>query len=94
VAGRTFNLGTGQEVSIADLAREIFALMGRAPALEVEPARLRPEESEVHRLLSDNRCAREVLDWAPRVSLREGLLGTIEWISAHLDLYQSGIYQI
>jgi NAD dependent epimerase/dehydratase len=94
VAGETFNLGTGQEVSIADLAREIFELMGKAPALEVESARLRPEESEVHRLLSDNRRARTVLDWAPRVSLREGLLQTIEWIAAHLDLYQSGIYQI
>lgn len=94
VAGETFNLGTGQEVSIADLAREIFALMGRTPTLEVEPARLRPEESEVHRLLSDNRHARRKLDWAPQVPLREGLLQTIEWIAAHLDLYQSGIYQI
>lgn len=94
VAGETFNLGTGQEVSIAELAREIFALMGKAPTLEVEPARLRPEESEVHRLLSDNRHAREMLDWSPRVSLREGLLQTVEWIAAHLDLYQSGIYQI
>jgi len=94
VAGETFNLGTGQEVSIAELAREIFALMGKTPTLEVEPARLRPEESEVHRLLSDNRYAREMLDWSPRVSLREGLLQTIEWIAGHLDLYQSGIYQI
>lgn len=94
VAGETFNLGTGEEVSIAGLAREIFALMGKTPTLEVEPARLRPEESEVHRLLSDNQYARRRLDWSPRVSLREGLLQTIEWIAAHLDLYRSGVYQI
>jgi NAD dependent epimerase/dehydratase len=94
VAGETFNLGTGEEVSIAELAREIFALMGRTPTLEVEPARLRPEESEVHRLLSDNRYASRRLGWSPRVSRREGLLQTIEWIAAHLDLYRSGIYQI
>lgn len=94
VAGETFNLGTGQDVSVADLAQEIFALMGKTPRLEVEAARLRPERSEVQRLLSDAQYARRVLDWTPAVPLREGLLKTIEWISAHLDLYQAGIYQL
>jgi NAD dependent epimerase/dehydratase len=94
IEGETFNLGTGQEVSIAELAQVIFALMGKSPQLEVEPARLRPENSEVQRLLSDNQYARQRLGWTPRISLREGLLKTIDWISDHLDLYRSGIYQI
>lgn len=93
VEGETFNLGTGKEISIADLAREIFALSGRSPRLEVEPARLRPEKSEVQRLISDNRRARERLGWTPRVSLREGLAQAIAWISANLDLYRPGAYQ-
>jgi NAD dependent epimerase/dehydratase len=94
IEGETFNLGTGQEVSIAELAQEIFSLMGKSPKLEVEPARLRPEKSEVQRLLSDNRLARQRLGWTPRVSLQEGLLTTIDWISNNLSLYQTGIYQI
>jgi NAD dependent epimerase/dehydratase len=94
IAGETFNLGTGKEVSISELAQEIFVLMGKAPKLIVEPARLRPEKSEVQRLLSDNQYARQRLDWEPRVELREGLLKTIEWISDNLALYQTGIYQI
>lgn len=93
IEGDTYNLGSGQEISIAELAQEIFALIGKSPELEVEPARLRPEKSEVQRLLSDNQLARERLGWAPRVPLREGLLKTIAWISDHLNLYQSGIYQ-
>jgi dTDP-glucose 4,6-dehydratase len=94
IEGETFNLGTGQEVSIAELAREIFALMGKSPRLDVEPARLRPQKSEVQRLLSDNRHAQQLLKWSPKVSLREGLLKTIAWISDNLSLYQTGIYQI
>jgi NAD dependent epimerase/dehydratase len=94
IEGETFNLGTGQEVSIAELAQEIFSLMGKSPKLAVEPARLRPEKSEVQRLLSDNHRARQSLGWTPSVPLKEGLLKTINWISDNLALYQTGIYQI
>ncbi len=94
IEGETFNLGTGQEVSIAELAQEIFSLMDKSPKLDIEPARLRPEKSEVQRLLSDNRRARQRLGWTPRVALEEGLLKTIAWISDNLALYQTGIYQI
>ena len=94
IEGETFNLGTGQEVKIAELAQEIFSLMGKSPKLDVEPARLRPEKSEVQRLLSDNRRARQRLGWTPLVLLQEGLLKTIDWISDNLALYQTGIYQI
>jgi len=94
IEGETFNLGTGHEISIANLAQEIFSLIGKSPKLDIETARLRPEKSEVQRLLSDNRLARIRLGWTPRVSLREGLLKTIDWISSNLALYQTGIYQI
>jgi NAD dependent epimerase/dehydratase len=94
IEGETFNLGTGQEVNIAELAQEIFSLMGKSPRLDVEPARLRPEKSEVQRLLSDNRLAKQRLGWIPQVCLRDGLLKTIEWISNNLAIFQSGTYQI
>ncbi len=94
IEGETFNLGTGQEVSIAELAHEIFSQIGKSPKLEIEPARLRPEKSEVQRLLSDYTFARQRLDWSPRVPLDEGLQRTIAWISDHLALYQSGVYQL
>ncbi len=94
VEGETFNLGRGEEVSIAELAALIFSLCGKTPRLEVEPDRLRPEKSEVQRLLSDNQRAREFLGWEPIVSLQDGLAQTITWISANLKHYQPGKYQI
>ena len=94
VEGETFNLGVGSEIRIGDLAAEILALLGVHKEIEVAPVRLRPGKSEVQRLLSDNSRARDRLGWSPRVSLRQGLGETIEWISAHLSLYRPEQYQL
>jgi nucleoside-diphosphate-sugar epimerase len=55
-------------------------LAGRPLDLETDPARVRPETSEVHRLVADAGYAHEILGWSPRVSLRDGLHRTIEWL--------------
>jgi NAD dependent epimerase/dehydratase len=93
VEGETFNLGYGSEITIGDLAQEIIGLVGRPVRVVVDEARLRPEKSEVMRLLSDNRKAKERLGWEPKVDIREGLERTIAWISQHLDLYRPGKYE-
>jgi len=94
VEGGTFNLGVGYEVKIGELANEIISLLGRRVEVKLDSSRLRPSKSEVERLLSDNRLARDVLGWVPQVDLRDGLLKTIEWISANLSRYRLGIYQV
>jgi len=94
VEGETFNLGTGTEIRIGDLARQVVELIGKPIPIVVESTRLRPKKSEVERLLSDNTLARQRLGWEPQVSLREGLEKTIAWISEHLDLYRPNQYQI
>ena len=90
--GRAHNLGTGQEISIGDLAKLIIKLTGRNVRLETESSRLRPEGSEVNRLLSNNSLAKELTGWEPQVSFDEGLSETIQWISKNLDLYQTKGY--
>lgn len=90
--GQVFNLGAGREISIGDLARMIGALMGRTPRIETEDVRLRPEASEVERLLSDNRRMRGATGWTPLVGLEEGLQRTIDWIKANRDRYQRGAH--
>jgi len=90
--GDTFNLGTGEEISIAATAELIFKIMGINPEIQVEALRLRPEKSEVMRLISNNHKAKQALDWQPRIRIEEGLRRTIDWISAHLDLYKPDEY--
>src|SRR4030042_661237 len=94
IEGRTINLGAGMEIRIIDLAKEIISILGKPIEIVVDSERLRPEKSEVTRLLSDNRLAKEVLGWVPRASLREGLFKTIEWISRHRQYYHSLGYQL
>lgn len=94
VEGETFNLGFGQEVSIAELAEAVFAILGRSARIEVDGERLRPDKSEVQRLLSNNQLARQRLGWQPLVGLRQGLELTIDWIRRHLHDYRPDHYQI
>ena len=90
--GETYNLGTGTEISIGVIADLIFKIMGKRAEIQVEQSRLRPEKSEVLRLISDNRKAKSALGWQPKVGMEEGLRRTIAWISTHLDLYQPDEY--
>lgn len=80
VEGEVFNLGVGEEISIADLAELIRELAGSDAPVEHEDARVRPAPSEVERLCSDPSRAREAFGWAPQSSLRDGLKVTIDWI--------------
>lgn len=92
--GRTINLGSGQEISIGDLARLIGELTGRSLKIEGEDERMRPKGSEVERLLADNRIARTLLGWEPRVGLRQGLKLTMEWLEKHLERYRHNGYAL
>ncbi len=94
VEGGVFNLGTGTEIRIGDIAERIALKVGHKVEIMVEPQRLRPEKSEVFRLISDNRQARIKLGWEPQqVGLDEGLDKTIAWMRLHIDLYRPGKYE-
>ena len=94
VSGETFNLGTGTEVTIGEITHLILRILNK-PNLPIrqDPTRLRPQNSEVLRLLSDNTKARESLGWTPTIDLEQGLTRTIAWISDHLDRYRIGTYE-
>lgn len=90
--GRVVNLGSGQEISIGDLAKKIIALCGSKSKIVSDEDRVRPEGSEVQRLLADISLAKELLGWTPRVSLEEGLERTVAWFRDHQYRYQPGVY--
>ncbi|NSW52337.1 MAG: GDP-mannose 4,6-dehydratase [Anaerolineae bacterium] len=92
VLGDVFNLGTGTEISIGALAQTIITITGKAVKIVQDPNRLRPEKSEVTRLLSNNQKAQKALGWQPTVSLQGGIETTIDWIRNHLDLYDPDHY--
>jgi NAD dependent epimerase/dehydratase len=93
IEGCTFNLGTGTEISIGNLTEKIIQKTGTQVRIQVDPERIRPQKSEVLRLVSDNSHACERLGWLPSVNLDAGLEKTIEWVKRNLDRYRVGIYE-
>lgn len=92
--GEVVNIGSGREISIGNLARTIMTIVGREAEVLTDERRIRPERSEVERLLADNTKARALLGWTPRVSLEEGLQRTIAWFTEHQDSYKPDVHNL
>ena len=93
-SGEVINIGSSKEITIENLAKKIFELLDMSPELAVEKERLRPEKSEVERLLANTEKAKNILKWSPQISLDEGLKRTIEWIKQNLNFYPVDSYHI
>jgi NAD dependent epimerase/dehydratase len=92
--GQTINLGTGREISVGDLVQLIGKLLGKPIDVQADSQRLRPDKSEVDRLLADNTKARQLLGWEPSVGLEEGLERTIAWLRENQGRYRTGVYVV
>jgi NAD dependent epimerase/dehydratase len=94
--GQVVNIGSGSEISIGDLANLIGDISGARFEVETDTERLRPEGSEVERLLCDNSHMRTLTGWKPEVNLREGLAKTIEWFRQpeNLRRYKADLYNV
>ncbi len=92
--GEEINIATQMEISIGELAQELINQINPNAKIMCEEERLRPEKSEVNRLLGSNEKIRSLTNWKPRYTLQEGLRETIEWIKNNLDTYKTDIYNI
>ena len=92
--GQTLNVGSGQGITVGELARLILELLGVEKPIVLDPERVRPPSSEVFKLVCDNARARTLLGWQPTHTLREGLRETIDFVSTHLALYRPTRYAI
>jgi len=86
--GEVINMGSGREISNGDLAQKILSMMGHQAKVLKDDQRIRPEKSEVERLVCDNSKARKLVGWEPHVSLEEGLRRTIDWFESHASEYR------
>jgi NAD dependent epimerase/dehydratase len=94
IEGEVLNLGSGREISIGTLADLLIEASGSDAKIVCEQSRLRPDKSEVNRLLSDASKAKELADWEPKVSLREGLAITSDWVKDNLHVFDIDSYTI
>jgi NAD dependent epimerase/dehydratase len=92
--GNVVNIGSGREISIGDLVDLLIKVSGRQAKAVQDPARIRPEGSEVQRLLCDNTRAKEWCGWEPDHTLEEGLQITSDWVAENLDSFRPKGYQV
>jgi len=92
--GKLINIGSGEGITIGDLANKIIKLTGRNIKIKTQKERIRPEKSEVNKLICNKNYAKELLGWKPNYSLDAGLKETIDFIEKNLEEYKPNIYNI
>ncbi len=92
VLGETFNAGSGREITVGDMVKLVCKITGSHVDISEDPNRMRPEKSEVERLLADSSKLTKATGWLPKVSLEEGLSKTIEWQRNHRDFSNAHNY--
>jgi NAD dependent epimerase/dehydratase len=94
--GKEINIATGKEYSIGYIAERLIAELNPNAEVVTDEQRLRPEASEVFRLIGDNALIRSLTSWQPRFDIDAGLRDTIEWFKepANLARYKASLYNV
>jgi len=81
IGGEAFNIGFGQRTSILSVAEKLISMMGLTG--KIEPVHAPESKGDFPDTQADNRKAKSMPGWKPRMSLDEGLRNYLEWF---LDL--------
>ena len=92
--GEEINIASGEEISIGKLADTLIKKLNPEANVVCEQERVRPEKSEVERLLGCNKKIRSLTKWQPSVNLSDGLDTTIDWLRENLHRYRTGEYTL
>lgn len=92
--GEEINIATQKEISIGQLADELIRQINPNAKISCDEQRLRPEKSEVNRLLGSNEKIKRLTNWRPQYTFEQGLAETIEFFKYNLDKYKADIYNI
>ena len=90
--GQEINIATQKEISVGQLAEELIRQINPEAKIVCDEQRLRPEKSEVNRLLGSNKKIMELTDWKPKYTFEQGLAETIEFLRKNLERYKTDIY--
>ena len=92
--GEEINIATQKEISIGELAKELIRQINPKAMIVCDEQRLRPEKSEVNRLLGCNEKIMRLTEWKPQYTFEEGLAETIEFLKNNLDRYKVDLYNM
>jgi dTDP-glucose 4,6-dehydratase len=94
VEGEVINLGTGVEISIAEVVERVLGIVGRSVPVLAADERIRPGPSEVERLLADPSKAHRLLGWSHETTFDDGLRATVDWMRSSVDADEASVYTV
>ena len=94
--GNEVNIATQSEISIQDLAIKLINKINPDAKIVSEDLRIRPQNSEVERLLGSNEKLKELTRWIPETDIDRGLELTIDWFKneENLRIYKPWVYNV
>ena len=92
--GEVINIATGNEISMGEVADELIRQINPKAKICCDAKRLRPEKSEVNRLLGCNKKISSMTSWKPGYTFEQGLSETIDWYRNNLDSYKTDTYNV
>jgi NAD dependent epimerase/dehydratase len=94
--GKEINIATGKEYPIGDVAQVLITELNPNARIMTDDQRLRPEASEVLRLVGDNALITTLTPWRPLYELTAGLRDTIAWFRQpeNLSRYKAWLYNV
>lgn len=94
--GQEVNIATGIEHSIGDVATLLISELNPEAKIVTDEQRLRPDASEVFRLMGDNTKITRLTSWRPSYDLLAGLRDTIDWFKQpdNLARYKAWLYNV
>lgn len=92
--GEEINIATQQEISMKELAEELIKQINPNAKIICDKDRLRPEKSEVNRLLGSNQKILQLTNWKMKYNLESGLKETIEFFEKNIEKYKTDIFNI
>jgi NAD dependent epimerase/dehydratase len=94
--GEEINIATMQEISIGDLAAMLIKKINPAASIISDDQRMRPEKSEVERLLGSNEKISRLTGWKPQHTFEQAVDITIDWFrdERNRQSYKSHLYNV
>ncbi len=92
--GEEINIATGEEISIGDLANELIRQINPSAKITTDENRLRPEKSEVNRLLGCCKKLQSLTDFKASYTFEQGIAETIKFLRANISQYKADIYNV
>ena len=94
--GKEINIATDTEFSVGDVAKILVSELNPDAQIITDAQRIRPEASEVFRLIGDNTLITTLTNWQPRFELAAGLRDTIAWFKEtdNLSRYKAWLYNV